>query len=111
MPAPSPERLILDRVLTPIGTALVVTDPEGALRFFDWSDHEDRLRRLVRRYYGPGAQLEAGAAPAQLRAALGAYFAGDVHALTGLAWAAAGTAFQLSVWRALCEIPVGQTLS
>jgi methylated-DNA-[protein]-cysteine S-methyltransferase len=111
MPAPSPERLILDRVLTPIGTALVVTDPEGALRFFDWSDHEDRLRRLVSRYCGPAARLEVGAAPGPLRTALEAYFAGDIHALTGLAWAAAGTPFQLSVWRTLCEIPVGQTLS
>ena len=47
-----PERFLLDRFETPIGTALVVTDEDGNLRFFDWSDHEDRLRRLVRRYYG-----------------------------------------------------------
>jgi methylated-DNA-[protein]-cysteine S-methyltransferase len=104
---PLPERFVIDRIETPIGVALVVADAHGALRFFDWSDHEDRLRRLTRRYYGDRVRLEAGAA----REALGAYFAGRIHALEGLAWESAGTPFQLSVWRALCDIPVGETIS
>jgi methylated-DNA-[protein]-cysteine S-methyltransferase len=106
-----PETLTLDRFDTPIGTAMVVTDGEGFLRFFDWSDHEARLRDLMRRYYGPGVRLVDGAAPAKVRAALTAYFAGDVDALKGLKWKSAGTAFQTSVWRALCDIPVGETIS
>jgi methylated-DNA-[protein]-cysteine S-methyltransferase len=106
-----PERFLLDRFETPIGTALVVTDEEGFLRFFDWSDYEDRLRRLVRRYYGAHARLEPGAAPAKVRKALEAYFGGKVEALDGLPWKSSGTPFQLSVWRALCDIPVGETIS
>jgi len=108
---PPPERFVIDRIETPIGVALVVADAHGALRFFDWSDHEDRLRRLTRRYYGDRVRLEAGAAPAAVREALGAYFAGRIQALEGLAWESAGTPFQLSVWRALCDIPVGETIS
>jgi methylated-DNA-[protein]-cysteine S-methyltransferase len=110
-PEPQPERFLLDRLETPIGMALIVTDPEGDLRFFDWSDHEDRLRGLVRRYYGPRATLEPGSAPPTVRAALEAYFAGKTDALKGLPWKSAGTPFQLAVWRALCDIPVGETIS
>jgi methylated-DNA-[protein]-cysteine S-methyltransferase len=106
-----PETLFLDRFPTPIGMALVVSDEAGFLRFFDWSDHEDRLRVLMRRYYGAGVTLADGPAPARVREALGAYFAGEVDALKGLPWKAAGTDFQLRVWRALCEIPVGETVS
>jgi methylated-DNA-[protein]-cysteine S-methyltransferase len=106
-----PESLYLDRFETPIGTAMVVTDGEGFLRFFDWSDHEARLRTLVRRYYGAAVKLVDGAAPAKVREALTAYFAGEVDALKDLPWKSAGTSFQMSAWRALCEIPVGQTIS
>jgi methylated-DNA-[protein]-cysteine S-methyltransferase len=108
---PPPEGFVLDRFPTPIGMALVVADETGALRFFDWSDHEDRLRRLMRRYYGAGIRLALGAAPAHVRAALDAYFAGRTDALRDLAWTSAGTPFQISVWRALCDIPVGETIS
>ncbi len=105
-----PERLLLDRIATPLGEAMLVTDDDGFLRAFDWSDHDERLRRLMRRYYGP-IPIVQGPAPAAVREALDAYFAGQVDALSALAWRSAGTPFQLSVWRALCEIPVGETVS
>jgi methylated-DNA-[protein]-cysteine S-methyltransferase len=66
---------------------------------------------LLRRYYGPGIELAPGPAPAAVRDALDAYFAGRTDALAGLAWKSAGTPFQLAVWRALCDIPVGETIS
>ena len=105
-----PERLFLDRLATPIGEALLVTDEDGVLRAFDWSDHEDRLRRLMRRYYGD-VPLMPGSAPPATRRAVQAYFAGQRDALDGLAWRTAGTDFQRRVWRALAEIPVGVTVS
>lgn len=105
-----PERLFLDRLPTPIGEALLITDADGVLRAFDWSDHEDRLRRLMRRQYG-AIPVEAGLAPPATRRALEAYFAGQIDALAGVAWRSAGTPFQQSVWRALAEIPVGETVS
>lgn len=110
-PARQPQKLVVDRLETPIGTALIVTDEAGVLRAFDWSDHDARLRRLMGRYYGAKTPIVDGPAPPTLRQALSAYFAGDIHALEGLAWEASGTPFQLSVWRALCDIPVGETIS
>ena len=46
------QRFQLDRLETPIGTALLVTDDEGFLRALDWSDYEERLHHLLRRHYG-----------------------------------------------------------
>ncbi len=43
--------------------------------------------------------------------ALADYFAGDLDAIADLPTAANGTAFQLSVWAALRQIPVGETVS
>lgn len=40
MNARPPETFTLDRMATPIGTALLVTDADGALRALDWEDHE-----------------------------------------------------------------------
>lgn len=106
-----PERLIIDTLKTPIGTALIVTDEAGALRAFDWSDHEDRLRRLMARYYGNAVPMARGAAPPRVREAFEAYFAGDPRALEGVVWESGGTDFQRQVWRALCDIPAGETIS
>lgn len=105
-----PERLLLDRLPTPVGEAMIVTDEDGVLRGFDWHGDTERLRRLMKRYY-PQTPMVDGKAPAATRKALADYFAGDIDALKDLPWRAAGTAFQMSVWRALCDIPVGQTIS
>jgi len=104
-----PETLILDRIATPIGEALVVTDETGTLRAFDFGDHADRMARLMRRHYA--RQPVAGAAPARVREAIDRYFAGEIAQVHGLAWATAGTLFQRSVWRALADIPHDRTVS
>lgn len=103
-----PEILTLDRVATPIGTALVVTDEAGMLRAFNWTDYEDQMSAWISKRYPKSARRE-GAGP--LRRALDAYFAGEVGALETVPWEAAGTAFQRKVWQTLCTIPVGETLS
>lgn len=108
MTAAPPERLTLDRIPTPIGTALVVTDEAGVLRAFNWTDYEPAVRGWIARRY-PSARLGEGAGP--LRAAFDAYFGGETSALAGVAWEGAGTDFQKQVWRALCDIPVGETIS
>jgi methylated-DNA-[protein]-cysteine S-methyltransferase len=102
--------LTLDRLETPVGELLVVADSEGRLRAIDWSDYEDRMRRLLRLHYGAaGYRLELGRAGAT--AALAAYFAGALAAIDGLAVATGGTPFQRRVWAALREIPCGETIS
>lgn len=106
----SPNRLHLDRFDTPIGTALLVTDDDGALRLLDWEDHEDRLRVLMRRQYGSVA-LERGRAPEAVRLPLERYFEGELGALAKIPWRTQGTPFQEIVWQALTGIAAGETLS
>src|ERR1700709_2144909 len=113
MPRPHdkpPERLLLDRMETPVGEALIRTDEDGVLRGFDWHGDTERLRRLMKKYY-PKTPVVDGPAPAATRKALTDYFPGDLQAIDGLAWRSAGTDFQKSVWRALGDIPVGTTIS
>ena len=105
-----PERLTLERLSTPIGTALVVTDEAGFLRAYNWTDYEPRVLGWIARHY-PKARFGEGRADGAVRAALQAYFEGDAGALGGVPWRASGTAFQLLVWQTLCSIPPGQTLS
>jgi methylated-DNA-[protein]-cysteine S-methyltransferase len=110
MNAKSTETFSLDRMQTPIGAALLVTDADGALCALDWEDYEPRMRQLLRQQHGE-AMLRGARAPAELRAALSAYFAGEFASLDAIKWRVAGTAFQRKVWTALRTIPVGTTTS
>jgi methylated-DNA-[protein]-cysteine S-methyltransferase len=112
MPASSapPEALSLDRLATPVGEALIVTDEAGVLRAFNWTDYEPVMRAWLAKHY-PKAPLGDGRTPEPMRRAFEAYFRGEARALDGLAWKASGTPFQLQVWTALCSIPAGETLS
>lgn len=110
MTAKSPEALFRSALPTPLGDATIVFDEVGALRAFDWVSHEARMDRLLRRQYGARA-LQPAPAPQVLAQAFERYFAGDLQALGAVAWATGGTAFQQSVWRALCDIPPGKTES
>lgn len=105
-----PETLTLDRLATPIGTALLVTDERGFLRAFNWTDYEPAMTAWIARHY-PKAKLAEGRAPPPVREPFEAYFRGETRALESVPWQASGTAFQLKVWEALCTIPAGETLS
>lgn len=102
--------MFLDRLETPIGTLLVVTDGDGTLRAVDWTDHIDRFHRLLKRHYGTTEPVERrGASPATR--VLRDYFAGNLAAVDGLAVATNGTTFQQEVWRVLRGIPPGATIT
>jgi methylated-DNA-[protein]-cysteine S-methyltransferase len=107
---PMPENFNLDRLPTPIGTALLVTDADGHLRALDWEDYEPRMKQLLRLHYGV-VTLQDGRAPRDLRVALAGYFKGDLDRLASIRWRVAGTPFQQKVWSALPGIPAGTTLS
>ncbi|MHC4040567.1 methylated-DNA--[protein]-cysteine S-methyltransferase [Bradyrhizobium sp. 23AC] len=109
-PTKTPERFGLDRLVTPIGVALLVTDAEGALRALDWEDYEHRMRELLRLHYG-AVDLSDRPAPASMRTALSGYFEGNLGQLSAIAWRIAGTPFQQKVWNALVHIPAGTTMS
>ncbi|MBW5433975.1 methylated-DNA--[protein]-cysteine S-methyltransferase [Bradyrhizobium canariense] len=109
-PTNPPVTFGLDRLATPIGIALLVTDAAGALRALDWEDYEHRMRELLRLHYGV-VDLSDQPAPAAMRTALSGYFDGDLGQLSGIAWRIAGTPFQQKVWNALTQIPAGTTMS
>lgn len=110
MPSAQPESLTLDRIATPVGEVLLVTDGEGAVRALDFADYEDRMSRLLARH-APGAVVVEGRAPDRVRRAVEGWFGGDLTALDGLTVKTGGTAFQRTVWAALRDIPAGETRS
>ena len=110
MRATLPENFDIDRLPTPIGTALLVTDADGNLRALDWEDYETRMKELLRLQYG-AVELKPGQAPREMRTALTGYFKGEIDRLDTIRWRVAGTPFQQKVWHALSRIPAGTTMS
>lgn len=110
MTSRQPESLSIDRLTTPIGTALLITDGAGTLCGLDWEDYAPRLHRLLRLNFG-AIELGDGAAPASVRQALADYFAGNLDRLDAIATRTGGTSFQRAVWSALRAIEPGRTLS
>lgn len=101
-------RLLLHRLDTPLGIALLVSDEQGALRAFDFSEYEARMHKLLRIHY-ERVELHASAAPSHLVDPIGRYFGGDVAALDEIPCETNGTEFQRRVWRALRTIQPGTT--
>jgi methylated-DNA-[protein]-cysteine S-methyltransferase len=105
-------QFLLDRIHTPIGEMLIVTDRDGNLRATDWAEYEVRMHRLLRLHYGGnGFRLEPPRNPGSLPDAISRYFAGELAAIDGLPVQTGGTPFQREVWRALREISCGTTIS
>ena len=104
--------LRLERLSSPIGLVVLLTDERDAIRAIEFEDHEIRLHRLLRRYYGADGftVVEGGSRSAATRS-LEDYFSGNLSAIDKLTVAMAGTPFQLEVWGTLREIRAGQTLS
>jgi methylated-DNA-[protein]-cysteine S-methyltransferase len=115
MPNPLlPEVLFIDLVESPIGTMLLIHDPEERVRALDFHDFEARMRRLLRLHYGEdGADfvVKSHKTPPAIRQALARYFAGDLTAIEAIPVATAGTSFQREVWAALRGIRPGTTIS
>jgi methylated-DNA-[protein]-cysteine S-methyltransferase len=105
-------QLFVNRIDTPIGKLLVVTDSKENLRAVDWTDHEQRMQRLLRLHYGTsGFQIEPGHKTNGLTDAINRYFAGELEAIDTLPVKTGGTVFQRQVWRALRKIRCGTTVS
>jgi methylated-DNA-[protein]-cysteine S-methyltransferase len=101
----------IDRLATPIGELIVIAD-KGALRTIDWTDHEERMKLLLDRYYGRGRYtLTPKRDPGGLTSAMRRYFKGEVGVLKDLPVATSGTPFQTDVWKALRKIKDGTTIS
>lgn len=94
---------------SPLGPLVLVSDGD-ALLALDFPPFETRMRDLLARHHG-AATMRPGRIPAFIRAALAAWFAGDLKALDTVPTGTGGTAFQRSVWNALRAIPPGETRS
>ncbi|MCF8503764.1 MAG: methylated-DNA--[protein]-cysteine S-methyltransferase [Caulobacter sp.] len=93
---------------TPVATLQIVVDPDGVVRVLDFDNDSPRTRRLMKIHYA-GVPVIEGETPKAIAAALGRYFDGEMAALAGIPYRVAGTDFQRQVWRALTEIPAGET--
>jgi methylated-DNA-[protein]-cysteine S-methyltransferase len=87
---------------SPIGPLLLAGDDEG-LRFLLFSNGHHTAQPK------PEWQPDRGALK-DIASQLTSYFAGKLRAFD-IALAPQGTAFQQQVWRALCDIPYGETTS
>jgi methylated-DNA-[protein]-cysteine S-methyltransferase len=103
-------RLFIDHLETPIGRFALVADEDGRLRAAGFVDGHARMTRQLHAF-GERARLEPASDPGGLATALARYFAGDLAAIDGLPVVTGGTEFQRAVWRALREIPCGETWS
>ena len=104
--------LFLDRLATPIGQMILVSDNAGNLRIAFFAEDEEPVRRQLVQQYGPnGFLLESAHNPHGLTDAIASYFAGNLRIIDDLPVETGGTVFQREVWQALREIPCGATTS
>ncbi|MEE2960628.1 MAG: methylated-DNA--[protein]-cysteine S-methyltransferase [Myxococcota bacterium] len=87
----------------------MASSPQGpcALSF---SLNPKRLNRTLHKQFGDFDLVETDKISESHRK-IQAYFEGEIHALEKLPSAVRGTDFQMKVWRALREVPPGQTRS
>jgi methylated-DNA-[protein]-cysteine S-methyltransferase len=105
-------RVMLERMPTPIGVLLIVSDHDGRLRAVGWD--RDEIENAARGRQADGTPIELVEhrdSPTAGCRALEAYFAGELAAIDRVAVETGGTAFQREVWSALRRIPVGSTVS
>lgn len=104
-------RFFLERIPSPTGTMLLVTDEHNRVRALDWEDHDARVQRLLRLHYAGRAQVQPHAGTTAARRAVEAYFGGQLAAIDTLQVETGGTSFQRNVWKALRTIPAGKTVT
>jgi len=106
------ETFQLERFATPTGRMVLISDQQGRVHALDWEDHDERMQRLLARYYrNVTLSLRDASKESSTKRALLAYFDGQLEAIADVKVATSGTAFQNQVWIALRRIPCGQTLS
>ena len=101
--------LFVDRIPSPLGTLLVVTDSES-LCALEFEDREARLMDGLQRRYDR-VSLTSTQNPFGLSQQVQAYLEGELDSLQSVPLNPGGTAFQQAVWTALRQIPAGTTAS
>jgi methylated-DNA-[protein]-cysteine S-methyltransferase len=102
-------KLEYDEIPSPIGTVTFVACRGKVCALDLGRRRETSAARLADRF--GAVELRRERDPRGYSDRLRAYFAGELPAIDGIPVDTGGTPFQLSVWSALREIPVGQTRS
>lgn len=102
-------KLYVDRFATPLGELTLVANGAGTLRAVAFSEGQKHLEKHLAGCAGANVKLVERKDPNGLSCLLRAYFAGELDAIAGLSVDPQGTPFQQQVWRALLEIPCGET--
>lgn len=106
------QTFFIDRLSSPAGELVLIADEKGAMRALDWSDHYERLMRLLERHYRTeGFLLQDQGNPSGLTEIMQRYFAGELAVIESVPVMTAGTEFQRSVWQQLRKIPCGETIT
>lgn len=103
--------LFEERISTPLGQLIVLTDSQGNARAADWADYEQRLHTLLQRQYVGQFSIQPASHCSTVTQSLVDYFDGNLQVLSSVKNTVSGTPFQQLVWRALQQIPVGSTWS
>lgn len=106
------KRLLSDRIITPVGELAILATEDGRLCAVGFTDGHARMERQIAAHSrGDDVELMPTSNPFGLSSALRRYFAGELAAIQGLPLQMEGTDFQRRVWRALLDIPCGETCS
>jgi methylated-DNA-[protein]-cysteine S-methyltransferase len=96
-----------DTIHSEIGSIVIVTD-SVALCALEFDDGKEGMKPLLSRRFG-SLVLHGEGDPLRVGEKIGAYLAGDLHALDEIKVNPGGTEFQQRVWSALRNIPAGTT--
>jgi methylated-DNA-[protein]-cysteine S-methyltransferase len=102
-------KLLIDRLPSPIGTIIIVSDGHS-LCALEFADYEERMLTLLKKRYDSLEFIET-TDPQQFSSKINAYLAGDLQIVQNIPVNPGGTEFQQLVWQGLRTIPVGKTLS
>lgn len=104
--------LRFDSFPTPLGEMTVAATDTGAICLLDFSDCGQRSERLLSRRFG-SFERATTQNPQGIGDRMADYFTGQNPAacFLGLELDTGGTDFQKTVWRALSQIPYGETIS
>jgi len=101
--------LFLDKIASPLGVLLLVSDSER-LCALDYADYESRMLKLLRARYGQ-IRLREAKNPGGVSEVLRTYLKGNIACIDSIAVNTGGTPFQQQVWQALRAIPPGTVLT
>jgi methylated-DNA-[protein]-cysteine S-methyltransferase len=102
-------KLFIDRIESPIGNIIIVTDEQNMCAL-DYEAYQHRMHRLLGERYSQYNLVEAHD-PLGYSTRIRKYFEGDLDAIETISVEAGGSEFQRDVWAMLRKIPVGTTVT